>query len=151
MLMPAQTNDDGNADNQPCDNVANGDPPAELGAKEPPTEMEDFPEPLVKETPAPPLPYLLEAPPAHQKEVPMLVELQDFPHPGMDEGADLPGFVPAAVNGLLDSVYVDHPHHNDGWHLDGGVADDAQWQRRWRQIADLPMTHYSMPKGHVGR
>ncbi|WP_288991947.1 hypothetical protein [uncultured Marinobacter sp.] len=25
------------------------------------------------------------------------------------------------------------------------------WQRRWRRIADLPTTHYSVPKGRVGR
>ena len=68
----------------------------------------------------------------------------------MEEGADLKGFVPAAVDLLLDRVYGDHPHHNDGRHLTGGVDGDATWQRRWRRMVDLSPTHYSVPKGVVG-
>jgi hypothetical protein len=48
----------------------------------------------------------------------------------VDPGTDLPGFEPAPVNHLLDAVYGDWPHHNDGRHLDGGVDGDAAWQRR---------------------
>ena len=47
----------------------------------------------------------------------------------------------------LDSVYGDHPHHNDGRHLDGGVVDDPFWQGRWKRIVQLPLmlTLYSVP------
>jgi hypothetical protein len=68
-----------------------------------------------------------------------------------DPGADLPGFVPAPVDHLLEAAYGDWPHHNDGRHLDGGVNGDAAWQRRCRRIADLSSTHYYVPKGKVGR
>jgi hypothetical protein len=61
------------------------------------------------------------------------------------------GFVPAPVDHLLKAVYGDWPHHNYGRHLDGGVSGDAAWQRRRRRIADLSSTHYSVPKGRVGR
>jgi hypothetical protein len=67
-----------------------------------------------------------------------------------DPGADLPGFVPAPVDHLLEAVYGDWSHHNDGRHLDGGVNSDAAWQRRWRRIGDLSSTHFSVPKGKVG-
>jgi hypothetical protein len=67
-----------------------------------------------------------------------------------DPGADLPGFVPAPVDHLLEAVYGDWPHHNDGCHLDGGVNGDVAWQRRWRRIVDLSSNHYSVPKGKVG-
>jgi hypothetical protein len=33
---------------------------------------------------------------------------------------------------LLLDVYGDTIHLNDGTHLDGSVADDKIWQRRWR-------------------
>jgi hypothetical protein len=69
----------------------------------------------------------------------------------MEEGADLPGFTPVQADHLLDALYGDHPHQNDGSHLRGGVADDAIWQRRWRRMVDLSPTHYSAPKGTVGR
>jgi hypothetical protein len=147
----AQTEDDGNADNQPCDNVAIVAPPVATPATETPTpSAAETLETVAPEPPDPPPP-----PDADGAEdmfpVPQPAELQDFPHPGMDEGADLPGFVPAVADGLLDSVYGDHPHHNDGRHLDGGVSGDAQWQRRWRRIAELPTTPYSVPQGRVGR
>jgi hypothetical protein len=59
--------------------------------------------------------------------------------------------MPAHVDHFLDAVYGDWPHHNDGSHLDGGVAGDSTWQRRWRRMVNLPTTHYSVPKGKVGR
>jgi hypothetical protein len=36
------------------------------------------------------------------------------------------------VDRLLDSVYGDHIHHNDGTQLNGGIEDDAIWQDHWR-------------------
>jgi hypothetical protein len=68
-----------------------------------------------------------------------------------DPGANFPRFEPVPVDHLLEAVYGDWPHHNDGRHLDGGIPGDAAWQRRWRRIADLPSTHCSVPKGNVGR
>ena len=69
----------------------------------------------------------------------------------MEEGADLPGFVPTTADRLLDSVFGDHPHQNDGCHLDGGIVDDATWQKRWKRTAQLTPKHYSVPSGRVGR
>ena len=36
-----------------------------------------------------------------------------------EENADLPGFTPESAQLLLQGVYGDFPHHNDGAHLDG--------------------------------
>ena len=44
-----------------------------------------------------------------------------------EENADLPGFTPEDAHLLLQGVYGDFPHHNDGSHLDGGFADDPAW------------------------
>ena len=61
----------------------------------------------------------------------------------MEDGADRPEY--------LDSVYGNHPHQNDGRHLDGGVANDPFWQEHWKRMAQLPLTLYSVPSGRVGR
>ena len=68
-----------------------------------------------------------------------------------EENADLPGFTPECAKLLLQGVYVDFPHHKDGLHLDGGIADDAAWQRRWRRLADQSTSWYTTPSGAVGR
>ena len=52
-----------------------------------------------------------------------------------EEDADLPGFHPERAHLLLQGVYGDFPHHNDRSHLDGGISDDAAWQRRRRRLA----------------
>ena len=39
----------------------------------------------------------------------------------LDAGADLPNFWPTEVDGRLDAVFGDHPHHNNGCHLSNGV------------------------------
>ena len=52
---------------------------------------------------------------------------------------------------LLQGVYGDFPHHNDGSHLDGGIADDALWQRRWHRLAAQSASWYTTPSGAVGR
>ena len=51
---------------------------------------------------------------------------------------------------LLQGVYGDYLHYNDGSHLDGGVADDAIWQRRWHQLAAQSAIWYTTPSGAVG-
>ena len=52
-----------------------------------------------------------------------------------EENTDLLGFTPERAHLLLQGVYGDFPHHNDGSHLDGGIADDAAWQRCWHRLA----------------
>ena len=42
-----------------------------------------------------------------------------------EENAYLPGFTPDRAHLFLRGVYGDFRHHNDGSHLDGGIADDA--------------------------
>ena len=78
-------------------------------------------------------------------------DAEERPIERKDPGADRPGFEPVPADKLLEAVYGDWPHQNDGRHLDGGVEGDATWQRRWRRIADLSTTHYAVPKGNVGR
>ena len=38
---------------------------------------------------------------------------------------DLPGVVLSDVDKLMDKVFGDHVHHNDGTHLDGGISSDT--------------------------
>ena len=52
---------------------------------------------------------------------------------------------------MLQEVYGNFPHQNDGSHLDGGVADDALWQRCWRRLAAQSAIWYATPTGEVGR
>ena len=68
-----------------------------------------------------------------------------------EENADLPGFHPERAHLLLQEVYGDFPHHNDGSHLDGGISDKAAWQRRWRRLAAQSASWYATPSGAVGR
>ena len=61
------------------------------------------------------------------------------------ENKDLPDFTPERARLLLQGVYGDLPHHNDGSHLGRGVTDDAVWQRCWcwlsAQLASWYATH----------
>ena len=68
-----------------------------------------------------------------------------------DDGADLPTYTRTESDTLLDSVYGDHAHSNDGRHLDGGVEDDEQWQQRWIRVAQHTPNRYTVPRGKVGR
>ena len=68
-----------------------------------------------------------------------------------EENADLLGFHPELGHLLLQGVYKDFPHHNDGSHLVGGIADDAVWQRHWRQLGAQSARWYATPYGVVGR
>ena len=72
-------------------------------------------------------------------------------HPPPEENADLLGLTPDRAHLLLQGVYGDFPHHNNGLHLEGGNADDAPWQRRWRQLAAKSGSWYATPSGAVGR
>ena len=68
----------------------------------------------------------------------------------LEENADLPGFAPESAHLLLQGVYGDFLHHNDGLHLDGGISEDAAWQRCWRRIAAQSASWYATPSGAVG-
>ena len=68
-----------------------------------------------------------------------------------EENTDLPGLQPERAHLLLQGVYGDFPHHNDGSHLDGGIADDAAWQRCWRRLAAQSASWYATTSGAMGR
>ena len=70
--------------------------------------------------------------------------------PPPEKNADLLDFNLERAHLLLREVYGDSPHQNDGSHLDGGVADDAIWQRRWRRLAAQSASSYAKPTEAVG-
>ena len=73
-------------------------------------------------------------------------------HESLREGGyHFQGFVPAQSHHFLVEVYSDHLHHNNGMHLDGGIADDAIWKRRWKRLFTQSDSWYIMPTGAVGR
>ena len=71
--------------------------------------------------------------------------------PPLEENANLLVFTPERANMLLQGVYGDFPHHNYGSHLEGGVADNAIWQRHWRRLAAQSASWYATPYEAVGR
>ena len=64
---------------------------------------------------------------------------------------DLPGAVISEADRKLLDVYGNYIHQNDGSHLDGGIADDAEWQDRCRKLVVLPAQRCQAPGGPVGR
>lgn len=68
-----------------------------------------------------------------------------------NEGADEADYVVTAADQLLDSVYGDHAHKNAGTHLNGGVLDDARWQRLWKRAVSISPNRYKVPQRQVGR
>jgi hypothetical protein len=50
----------------------------------------------------------------------------------------------------LIAVYGDTIHCNDGHHLDGGIANNCVWQRRYDHVVAHPHPMYNPPKGGVG-
>ena len=71
--------------------------------------------------------------------------------PPLEENADLLVFVPERAHMLLQGVYGDFLHHNDGSHLEGVIVDNALWKRRWRWLAAQSASWYATPSGEVGR
>ena len=55
--------------------------------------------------------------------------------PPLEENSDLPYFTPGRAHLLLQRIYGDFMHQNDGSYLDGGFTDDAIWKRRWCRLA----------------
>ena len=68
-----------------------------------------------------------------------------------EENADLPGFNLERAYLLLQGVYGYFLHHNNGTHLDGGIADKAAWQRCWLRLATQSASWYATPSEAVGR
>ena len=56
-----------------------------------------------------------------------------------------------AANKKLLAVFGDTIHHNNGKHLDGGIVDDAQWQKRWKMVVSTNLPLWYTPKEKVGR
>ena len=56
-----------------------------------------------------------------------------------------------AADKKLLAVFGDTIHHNNGKHLDGGIADDAKWQKRWKMVVSTSLPLWYAPKGKVGR
>ena len=52
-----------------------------------------------------------------------------------EEKEDLLGLHPERAHLLLQGVYGEFLHHNDGSRLDGIIVDDAAWQRFWCRLA----------------
>ena len=71
--------------------------------------------------------------------------------PPPEENADLLGFTSERAHLLLQEVYGDFLHHNDGSHMDRGIADNAAWQLRWRRLDAQSKSWYTTPSGAVGR
>ena len=58
---------------------------------------------------------------------------------------DLPDFTPERAHPLVQGVYGDLLHHNEGSCLDGRVPDDTVWQRRWHRLAAQLASWYATP------
>ena len=71
--------------------------------------------------------------------------------PPPKENADLSEFTPERAHILFQEVYGAFPCHNKGSYLDGGVEENAIWQRRWRRLAAQSASWYATPTGAVGR
>ena len=82
-----------------------------------------------------------------------------IPHPQLiqphlsvaDEGADLPDYVLTEADSKLDKIYSNHIHNNPSTCLSGGIADDALWQRCWKQIVNIRPRQYLIPQNCVGK
>ena len=70
--------------------------------------------------------------------------------PPSEVNADHPDFNPECARLSSREVYGDFPHHNDGSHLDVGVADNSIWKRHWRRLAVQLSSWYATPSGAIG-
>ena len=80
------------------------------------------------------------------------MQFAGLPHEYLrEEGSDLQGFLPSQEHQFMVDVYGDNLHHNNGTHLDRGVADDALWQRRWWRLTDQSARWYATSPWYVRR
>jgi hypothetical protein len=67
------------------------------------------------------------------------------------ENGDLPDYIQTDADQMMDAVYGDHIHQNDGMHLMGGISDNAIWQDYWRRLVVFPSKAYDVPFGAAGK
>jgi hypothetical protein len=67
------------------------------------------------------------------------------------QNGDLPDYILTDADRMMDGVYGDHIHQNDGSHLTGGVSDDIDWQGYWRRLIVFPSKAYDVPSGAAGK
>jgi hypothetical protein len=77
-------------------------------------------------------------------------EEAEEPEATTTDDADLPGYERSEVDLVLDMVFGDHVHQNNGSHLDGGIIDDSMWQNYHRRLIVYQGKQYDAPKGSVG-
>ena len=65
---------------------------------------------------------------------------------GEKELADLAEYVIIDIFRMMDGLYVDHEHQNDGTYLTGGIADDAEWRAHFNRAIVLN-NQYDLPWG----
>ena len=63
---------------------------------------------------------------------------------------NLPSATISEADRMMDKVYGDHVHQNDGTHLDSGIADYLIWQDYHKCLVVYPQKQYDAPKGAVG-
>ena len=73
------------------------------------------------------------------------------PHPEERQNGDLPDAILSEADRMIDKVFGDHVHQNPGTHLDGGIADDADWQERFHLLFPFSQDNYDLPSGAIGR
>jgi hypothetical protein len=92
---------------------------------------------------------------AEESRDPVASNRQDQPAGRTDEEernvGDLPGAHISEADLLLEKVFGDYVHQNPGTHLNGGIADDVDWQEYWSRLIVFPGSQYDAPKGAVGR
>ena len=111
-----------------------------------PEEVEPPQQPLAADGAAAP-----QQPPAQAEAAEEPLEVQ--PPPIVTERDADKDRIPAEADRLMDTVYGDHVHQNDGTHLAGGVnaAVDEAWQRRWRSLTGQQQQLYTVPGGEEGK
>ena len=71
------------------------------------------------------------------------------PPASVEECGDLPEYELTPTDRWLDDLYGDHTHQNDGTHLDGGIADDKDWQARMATVIPYASRLFHLPRGGV--
>ena len=71
--------------------------------------------------------------------------------PDSQSAEDLKKQILSPAEKLLQKVYGDSVHTNDGTQLDGGIENDKIWQDYWYQIVSYSHPLYDAPFGAVGK